>query len=245
MTDIKIKSKTALLSNVALFAQLMERLNSRTDKLPGIGVFYGFSGLGKTESAIYSANKFQAYYVQMGDSWTKKKFVEAILLQLGKVGRGSVADKVDEIVRLLSMDNKPLIIDEADYAFNKGFHEIIREIYDQTYTPIILLGEEILPQKISRHERFDNRVLEWVPAQPCNLEDVRKMADIYAPDVKVGEDLLDALMHEVKGIARRVAVNLSKIQELSYNEGVDGYSLKDWKVADHKFDTGQAPARRA
>lgn len=245
MTETKIKSKTVMLTNVVLFAELMERLNKRTDKLPGIGVFYGFSGLGKTESAIYGANKHQAYYVQMGESWTRKKFVEAILLQLGRVVRGSVADKVDEIIRLLSMDNKPLIIDEADYAFNKGFHEIIREIYDQTHTPIILLGEEILPQKISRHERFDNRVLEWVPAQPCNLEDAKKLASLYAEDVEIKDDLLAEIINRSKGVARRIAVNLSLVQETSYSDAVTGYSLREWKDAGHQLYAGKAPARRA
>lgn len=244
MTETLTKSKTATLTNVVLFTELMERLNGRTDKLPGIGVFYGFSGLGKTESAIYAANKYQAYYVRMGDSWTRKKFVEAILLQLGRLVRGSVADKVDEIIRLLAMDNKPLIIDEADYAFNKSFHEIIREIYDQTNTPIILIGEEILPQKISRHERFDNRVLEWVPAQTCSLDDAKKLADIYADDVQISDDLLAEIVKSSKGVVRRVAVNLSHIQATSYSDAVDGYSLKEWKGAGHSFYTGQAPARR-
>ncbi len=244
MTDNSVKSKTALLTNVVLFTQLMDRLNRRTDKLPGIGVFYGFSGLGKSESAVYGANKHQAYYVEMGESWTRKKLLDEILKQLSRQMNGTIADKVDEVVRLLSRDNKPLIIDEADFAFNKGFHEIIREIHDKSHTPIILLGEERLPERISQFERFDNRVLEWVPAQPCNESDTQKLKEIYAPDVDIAPDLMTEIMEKNEGLARRMAVNFSMVQEISYNEGLEGFDLKSWKAAGHTLNTGKAPARR-
>ncbi len=228
MTDIKIKSKTALLGNVVSFLSLMDRLMSRPDKLPGIGVFHGYSGLGKTESAIYGANKHQAYYVRLGDSWTKKKFCDAILMQLSEYKTGSIADKVDKITEVLRMESRPLLIDEADYAFSKNYFEIIREIYDESQTPIILLGEERLPQKIQQHERFHNRIMEWAQAQPCNFEDARKLADIYAGDVRIEDDLLEVVLKKTSGTARRVAVMTNYIQEQSYADGVDGYSLKSW-----------------
>ncbi len=241
MTEKNIKSNTAMLTNVALFNGLMDYLMNRDAKLPGIGVFCGFSGLGKTESAIYAANKYRAYYIRMGETWSRSKLIDSILKELGVQIKGTIATKMDKIIELLFMDNRPLIIDEADYAFSKGMHEIIREIHDETNTPIILIGEELLPTKIKQYERFDNRILDWVYAQVCSFEDARKLADLYVEDIEIADDLLELIVKQSKGVARRIVVNFSKVREEALNEGIVSFNSKTW--GERKLYTGEAIRR--
>jgi hypothetical protein len=88
--------------------QLIEQLQGRAFHLPGLGVFYGPSGYGKTCSAGYGANKAQAYYVEVGASWGASTLVDAIYHeQTGHRIKGTIAVKVAEVIRLLADDNRP------------------------------------------------------------------------------------------------------------------------------------------
>lgn len=100
MTNSKVPVNNAVagsiapLKNVAIFTELTERVVRRDPNLPGFGIFSGWSGLGKTRSAIYAANKYQASYVEVGESWTKRKFVDALMQSIGLPLRPATIDNV-------------------------------------------------------------------------------------------------------------------------------------------------------
>jgi DNA transposition AAA+ family ATPase len=233
----------APLRNVALFRDLLQRLAERPRHLPGMGLFYGFSGYGKTFSAIYGANKERAFYIEMGESWTKKKFCQALLTELGVPAKGTVPDLVEQIQERLSMTRRPLIIDEADHVVRRGFVETIREIHDKTHAPIVLLGEELMPQRLTQVERVHNRLLDAVPAQPADVSDGTALAQLYAPGVTIAGDLMAEIVKQSDGRARRVCINIEHVRQWARMEGRDTVALADW--GDRGFHTGQAPARRA
>lgn len=232
----------APLRNVALFHELVERMINRPAHLPGLGCFYGFSGLGKSFSATYGANCFQAHYVEAGSTWTRKKLCERILQELGVAQpRGTVADLADEVIQALSLSGHPLIIDEFDHLVARGSVELIREIHDKSGAAIILIGEEQLPRKLAVFERFHNRVLDWVPAQPADLDDMGHLARLYAPGVTFARDLLERIVAESKGQVRRIAVNIEKAREKAATSGLKSIALSDW--GSERFFTGSAPMR--
>lgn len=217
------------LRNVSLFMELCDRLMNRSGGLPGFGVFYGFSGYGKTRAAIYAANKTQAYYVECGDSWNRSTLADALLHELtGSTTKATVAAKVAQIIRTLSQDTRPLIIDEADHLVKKSTIDIVREIADKSGAPVILIGEEQLPVKLSAFERAHNRVLQWQPAEPCDLEDARKLARLFSPDVAIDDALLAHLVDVTEGCTRRVHVNIDRIGEFALTRGLQAVSLKEW-----------------
>ena len=51
------------------------------------------------------------------------------------------------------------MIDEADYLVSRHMIEVIRDIYESSRATIILIGEEMLPQSLTRWERVHNRML--------------------------------------------------------------------------------------
>ncbi len=235
-------SSLAPLKNVASMMALVERLRSRGAHMPGFGVVYGFSGYGKTYSAIYAQNDTLGPRVEVGDSWTKKTLMRAILKELGeREPKGTVADLAERIImRLAAPDHPPLFVDEADRLVDKGMIELVREIQEASAVPVILIGEEKLPQKLMQVERVHNRVLEWVAAQPCDIEDTRKLATTFVPQLALSDALLEAMRHATEGRARRIVVNLDRIAEFARTQGLSELDIPDFTIG---FYTGTPPVR--
>ncbi len=234
----------APLKNVAGFMALVTKLQRRGPHLPNLGVMYGHSGLGKSYASIYAQNKTRAIRVEVGESWNRKTFVRAILLECGVANpKGATADLVGEAIGLLGDEpNRPLIVDEADKLVDKGLIEIVREISEASQVPVLLIGEELLPQKLARVERVHNRVLDWYGAEPCDLADCKLLAQIFLGGAKISDELLETVRVKGEGRARRVVVTLSGMAEWARNSGVREIDVKTYSGA---VFTGEAPRARS
>lgn len=96
-------------------ASLVQRVRDRAPTLPGMAVFYGPSGYGKTTAATYAANTFNAYQVQAQSTWAKKSLCESILIELGLKVKGRIDQMVRDISREIAATGRPLLIDETDH----------------------------------------------------------------------------------------------------------------------------------
>lgn len=231
----------AILKNVAACMAAMTRLQDRGPGRPGFGVFYGFSGYGKSYAAIYVQNKTRAAMVEVGESWTRKDFLKKVCIELNVEAKGSISELTDRIIETLSDDDRPLIIDEADKCCDKGFIELVREIQMKSGASVLLIGEEKLPAKLSETERVDNRVLHWEPAQQCDMEDTRALARLLSP-IDIADDLLERVRSASGGRARRIVSNLDLVTEAARNLGVASMSAADYAGA---LYTGSAPKARS
>lgn len=232
----------APLANVAALAALIKRLQTRAYTLPGMGVFYGPAGFGKSFAATYSTIKYNAVTVQVKSAWTRKKLCEAICSEMGLQPARSIGDMVEQISEQLAMTDRPLIIDEVDHLMTRQKIELVRDIYEGSQAPIVLIGEELLPQKLKEWERVHGRILSWVGAEPASLSDVGHLAAIYAPSVNATEELKRLVLRNSKGSIRRVSVNLALVQERALVKGVDTFEASD--LVNLSFYTGEAPAPR-
>ena len=235
-------SQTAQIHNLDLVRTAGERLNGRANGLPGFAVVYAPAGWGKTTSLLAVANETRAYYVQMRSAWSRKTLLEKILIEMGSRPAGTIPQMLDQICQQLAASRRPLMIDEFDFALRSdNMVELVRDIYEGSQSTIILAGEEMLPQKLKRWERFHSRVLSWIPAQPVTLKDAKALASIYAPGVRIKEDLLDQLVGVAGGSVRRVCVNLSSIADAAAVEGWEAVDRATW--AERALYTGEAPRR--
>lgn len=231
------------LKNVASFMALAVRLIEREPHLPNIGVCHGPSGYGKTYASIYVQNRTRAIRVEVGESWTRKTFLKSLLFELGVQARGTISDMAEQAKALLGDDpRRPLIIDEADNLVAKNMVELVREIGDVAGCPVILIGEERLPAKLVTIERVHNRVLDWMPAQPCDAEDTAALASALCPKVTVAPDLLEEIRRQSDGRARRIVVNLARVTELARNRGLARVDRAAWGTA--AFYTSRPPQPR-
>jgi hypothetical protein len=239
-TSVNTASSIAPLRNVVLLVELVERVQERSPNLPGMASFFGRSGTGKSCAAMFAANKYRAYHVQVKSVWTRKKLCTSILREMGiSVTVNTVADMVDQIGEQLSLSRRPLLIDEADYLVKSGMIEVIRDIYESSQASVILIGEEGLPNALRRWERVHGRMLDWIPAQPASLSDSKHLAKLYCPGVTIDEALLDAAHRKAGGSVRRVCVNLDRIRERAATSGLKAISLKEFEEAEF-FDGNPA-----
>lgn len=236
----------APLRNVLLARAVMETLTTRDPELPGMAVLYGPSGYGKTKAVSSVAIHHRAYYVECRSYFSKKSLLLAILDEMAiKPGR-TVHEMVTQISEQLVHSRRPLMIDEMDHIVERNLVELVRDIYEASRASILMVGEENFPRKLRRWERFDNRILVWQPAEPSDLEDARKCAKLYAPDVVIADDLLARIVQETRGVTRRICVNIANVRREAKKAGLPPQrpiDLKAW--GSRALYTGEAPLRRA
>lgn len=235
-------NSVAPLRNVASFTALVHRVQNRAHGLPGMATFYGYSGFGKTSAAIYATNKFQAVNVQVKSTWKARKLCEAILDELGQRPARTIPNMVDQISTALGAQDIPLIVDEADFLVSHKLIEIVRDIHEGSGAPVILIGEELLPQKLRPWERVSGRMLDWVAAEPGCIQDVGHLAKIYAPGIEIAPDLQAAILKASNGSIRRICVNLNGASEHAAVKGLRRVTLSDWQGK--AFFTGAVPEPR-
>ncbi len=243
VVNLPVSGTTAPLRNVALCTRLLEQAMNRPAHLPGMVSFSGPSGWGKSISAAYAANKHRAYYIECKSTWTRKALLQAILKEMGIAPASTIYDMVDQISEELVLSSRPLIVDEMDHIVEKKAVEVIRDIYEGSNAAILLIGEENLPTKLRKWERFHNRILTWELAQPANLTDTKHLANLYCKEVKIADDLLQRIQQASRGAVRRICVNLHRVQQVALSElGADSINKAQW--GKRELYTGEAPARR-
>lgn len=243
MTDDKpLYNTVAPLRNVVALVELIDRVQNRGFGLPGMATFYGPSGYGKTSAAVYAANRFRAYSVQVKSAWTAKKLCASILTDLGMSPARTIADMIDQISEEIARSGRPLIIDEADFLVSRNMIEIVRDIYESSGATIILIGEELLPQKLREWERVHGRMLDWVAAQPGDVDDVHALARIYCPAAKIDAETADYVLKQANASIRRISVCLDRVREYAVTQDVRSITRADWSKI--TWFTGHAPAPR-
>ena len=234
-------NRIAAITNVALCYQALDRAIHRSHGLPGMVVFHGFSGYGKSHASANTANRLDAVYVQCKSTWTKRAFLEALAIELNLTPEKTVARLMEQICSELMRSQRPVMIDEADHLADKKQVMMLMDIYEGSQAPIMLIGEENLPAKLGLYEKIHNRILDWVPAQPCEMHDVLELAKIYAPGINIDEALLQNLHAATKGVTRRICVNLDSIAQFARNNGTQHVTLANYS---EPLFTSQAPKRR-
>ena len=237
----RLYNTVAPLRNVAALLTLIERVKSRAHGLPGMATFYGPSGYGKTTAATYATNRFRACHIQVQALWRAKTLLQEIVIELGQRPARTAPEMFNQAAEELARSGRPLLLDEADHLAKDTMIEVVRGLYEASGVPVILIGEELLPQKLMRWERVHGRMLDWVASEPACLDDVRHLAPIYAPGIEIADDLRDHLLVASRRSIRRVAVNLAMVSEFARVRNLTRMARADWKGS---FFTGEAPAPR-
>jgi len=218
----------APLRNVTAFVDMVQRVENRAIGLPGMATFHGYSGYGKTFAAVYAANRFNALQVQVKESWKGKKLCQSILGEMGIKPDKVIADMIDQIAQELTLSQRVLIIDDAQFLVKSRIVGIVRDIYESSGGTVILVGEEGLPQDLQEWENIHGRMLDWVAALPACLSDIDHLAPIYCPDVSLDDALKQHLLQSSQNSIRRVCINLGKIREFAAVRGVSEVTADAW-----------------
>lgn len=236
-------NEAAPLINIGKLAGAIHEANNRKMHLTSFIVLSGPSGYGKSYAAAYNRTKYDCTYIEADASWGIGTLLDTILEELNHPPvKGVNAKKLKAVTTALVEKGTPLIIDEFDHLVKPKILEIVRAIHDKTYIPVVVIGEELLPQKLDETERFSNRVYTWVQAEPVTIEDARKLNDFYCSEVKIEDDLLQKLVDISQGRVRRVCTNLAKIEEEARQQKWKKVNTKLW--GNRRLETGKAPLPR-
>jgi hypothetical protein len=228
--------------NAELLGDLLSKLSRRPDRrLPGMGVFYGPTGYGKTSAISFCANTHRPYHIRPYNTWTRRDLLEAVLGEMGIAPATRLSHMLSQIGKQLDLSGRPLIIDEADILISRGMIEILRDICDISQGVLVLVGEEGLPAMLEKTERVYGRVYDWKAAVPANMSDARLFAAHYCRGIPVSDELLERILEASAGSARLVCKNLSHAAEFALLNDLEALSLATY--AEPLF-TGRAPERR-
>lgn len=235
-------NSVAPLANVARLLTLIDRLQNRAYGLPGMGTFFGRAGSGKTTAGVYATNKFDACHIEAKPFGGVKNLLIMIARELGLPPARTVPDLFEQVAGDLATSGRPLILDEADHLLTEKMIETVRHLHDTSGVPVILMGEEGLPQKLARWERVHGRMLSWVGTEAATLQDVSHLTPIYAPGIEIAEPLKERLLAASRGSIRNVSTNLANLNEVAITKGLTRIGLSEWGSTG--FHTGEAPMPR-
>jgi len=171
-------------------------------------VVSGPSGYGKSVAAAWARARHRAYYLQLDDFITKKSLLVNLCKVLGLEPKGATWELIDIVAAQLHQARRPLIIDEFDFIVDKAMVMSVFSLYEKSRASIILVGEEAMPAKLAKWEKFDGRVLDTLYAEAVGLDDARILARHKYPDFPLADDLLAHLVKIASGSVRRVNNNL-------------------------------------
>ena len=162
--------------------------------------------------------------------------------QIGIEPQSTVYRMTDQVSEELACSQKPIIMDEFDNAVDRNLVELVRDLYEQSKAPFVLIGEERLPQKLQKWERFHGRIMDWAQAQPADIDDAKSLVQHYTSGLIVEDDLLQLLVDQARGSVRRIVTNLDRINKFARGEGLKQIGLNDW--GKRPLHVSQAPATR-
>lgn len=217
-----MKHKIVEVKNVLHTQDMFGNLLGRSDITPGIGLIHGASGFGKTTTVTYMINQLTStgnlpIYVRCYATDTASSILARIMKELGSEPMFPLRKMVDFITQTMNDQQIALFIDEADHIVGQAkTMETIRDLYDSTELPVVLIGMEEIARRISHRKQLFNRISEWVEFMPADIEDVAMFADeLLERDIRVGEDLLDFIRVRSGGEVRRILIALEKIERFA------------------------------
>jgi DNA transposition AAA+ family ATPase len=235
--------KLAETRNMKLARDTMFAIIAAPLGVPRMATFCGNTGWGKTVACSHVAAITDALYVKADSTWTVKSFLQALTKELSiMIPAKTAAGLQAQICERLRKAPISLIIDEMDYLASERPIGAIRDIYDATNIPILMVGEEQLPAKLKEWQRFDNRILKTTLAEPANIADGRLLRDLYAGRVAIADDLVDHFVRSCRGVTRRIMTNLQEASQIAIDElEADSIDLAAW--GNRYVANGELPRR--
>jgi hypothetical protein len=120
--------------------------------------------------------------------------------------------------------------------------EGLRALHDATQAPLILIGMSQLPRAIKALPQLESRVAHWLEFTPCDLRDVRTMAETLC-EIELADDLIREIHRATVGSARTVRLALERLENLARRRAKRKLQLGDLPE-DFALIPAARPARR-
>lgn len=175
-------------TNVKNFIGLVENLINKPKNIPKMGLVYGEPGLGKSQTALWLACKYDAIYLRATNLMTGRWLLEEMVKELDEIPRFLTSDNFNIVVKKLKQKPQVIFIDEIDYLVNNyKTVETLRDIHDETDCPIIFIGMGLAHRKLERYKHLYDRFSEILKFETFGVDDlsqiIGKLSEItFTPD---------------------------------------------------------------
>lgn len=159
--------------NVKNFIGLVENLQNKPKNIPKMGLVYGEPGLGKSQTAIWLACKYDGIYLRTSNLMTGRWLLEELVKELDEIPRFLSSDNFNICVKKLKQESKVIFIDEIDYLMNNyKTIETLRDIHDETNCPIVFIGMGLAHKKLERYKHLYDRFSEILKFEIFGVNDL-------------------------------------------------------------------------
>lgn len=163
-------------TNVKNFIGIVENLINKPKNIPKMGLVYGEPGLGKSQTALWLACKYDAIYLRATNLMTGRWLLEEIAKEMDEIPRYLTSDNFNLIVQKLKQKPQLIIVDEIDYLMNNlKTIEILRDIHDETDCSIIFVGMGLAHKKLERYKHLFDRFSEIVKFETFGVNDLSQI----------------------------------------------------------------------
>ena len=162
--------------NVKNFIGLVENLINKPKNIPKMGLVYGEPGLGKSQTALWLACKYDGIYLRASNLMTGRWLLEEMVIELDEIPRFLTSDNFNIVVKKLKQNPQVIFIDEIDYLMNNyKTIETLRDIHDETGCPIIFIGMGLAHRKLERYKHLYDRFSEILKFETFGVNDLSQI----------------------------------------------------------------------
>ena len=163
-------------NNVRNFIGLVENLQNKPKNIPKMGLVYGEPGLGKSQTALWLACKYDGVYLRASNLMTGRWLLEELVKELDEIPRYLTSDNFNLVVKKLKQKPQIIFIDEIDYLINNyKTIETLRDIHDETGCPIIFIGMGLAHRKLERYKHLYDRFSEILKFETFGVNDLSQI----------------------------------------------------------------------
>ena len=163
-------------TNVKNFIGLVENLINKPKNIPKMGLVYGEPGLGKSQTALWLACKYDGIYLRASNLMTGRWLLEEMVKELDEIPRFLTSDNFNIMVKKLKKNPQIIFIDEIDYLMNNyKTIETLRDVHDETGCSIIFIGMGLAHRKLERYKHLYDRFSEILKFETFGINDLSQI----------------------------------------------------------------------
>jgi DNA transposition AAA+ family ATPase len=211
-------------TNVKNFIGLVENLLNKPKNIPKMGLIYGEPGLGKSQTALWLACKYDAIYLRATNLMTGRWLLEEIAKEMDEIPRYLTSDNFNLIVQKLKQKPQLIIVDEIDYLMNNlKTIEILRDIHDKTDCPIIFVGMGLAHKKLERYKHLFDRFSEIVKFETFGVNDIFQIINQLA-EIKFTADSIEYI-HKKYNRFRQIVQLINQLEIVAKENNLQEINL--------------------
>ena len=210
--------------NVKNFIGLVENLLNKPKNIPKMGLIYGEPGLGKSQTALWLACKYDAIYLRATNLMTGRWLLEEIAKEMDEIPRYLTSDNFNLIIQKLKQKPQLIIVDEIDYLMNNlKTIEILRDIHDETDCPIIFVGMGLAHKKLERYKHLFDRFSEIVKFETFGVNDIAQIINQLA-EIKFTTDSIKYI-HKKYNRFRQIVQQINQLEIVAKDNNLQEITL--------------------